>query len=87
MLNAANARRPSDTFRASVWCDVRNNWSASFPATPDGYGMAFRRGRAMVAKFGGSVAAFESGWPDLGNAAGTALSLGGGCFASVQWGA
>jgi hypothetical protein len=75
----------TDTFRASVFLDVRQNWSASFPATPDGYGLAFRRSRLMVAKFGGDITAFENEWPDLGNFAGTAAAVGGGVLASVQW--
>lgn len=81
------AETETDTFRACVFLDVRNNWSASFPATPAGYGLAFIRARAMVAKFGGDSDVFVSEWPDMGCEAGTAVSVGGGCLVSVQWGA
>ena len=77
----------NDTFRVTIWLNVRENWSASFPATSEGFGTAFRRARVMVAKFGGSVDVFESEWPDMGNEAGLSVSVGGGCLASVQWGA
>jgi hypothetical protein len=86
MNNEANSLQ-TDTFRVSVFVDVRNNWSASFPATPAGFGRAFNRARAMVAKFGGDIDVFVSEWPDMGSEAGTAVSVGGGCLASVQWGA
>jgi len=79
------SKNANSTFRAIVHKDIRNNWSAVFPATPDGYGRAFRRARSAVAKFGGSIAEFETAWPDLGCKAGTAVWLGQGVFASVQW--
>ena len=66
----------SETFRVTVWRDVRVNWSREYPATEEGFGRAHKRARQLVERYGGSVAQFDTQWPDAGSYTPTALVVG-----------
>ena len=73
------------SFVLTVWKNVIENYTDTYPSTEDGYGRAYWKARECAAGFGADLSRFADVWPDLGSLHPVATRIGGGVSISVRY--